>query len=1117
MYTERFQDLLKTTVDDYDPAQVLNLDGDKTTNFLVFGDRTVGCKETDGVAVTNNGGSYTIPDAPERIRAMQPGDSLVYLRADGTSLIFAVKDVTVSGNDVTLVEDTGAALTDVFSFVKIDTVSVGGTAGDFAQDGGEISGGGKLTFPLPIGGEWGNDFGGKLSGDVTLEISITVTIYASTDHTYAKLEAGCELKGTVSASIGFSDKIQLTPVPLTVPTQVPGIYITLTPYFTFSFSGSISLTGSVSVTTGFEYDSDTGGRILDDPTEPKIEPKVSGKVELGVELECAVNVIDERICKASVTGGAKISTYVNLETQKTSGDTRHDCAACLKGTPHFMVTLAADLAVFEFEEDDDDKPGIELTPLDIELKPFYYSVDHNEFGWGVCPYKSFLVTVHVTDTDGGGADGAVLYGAGRNVPVENGRAELYLAPGTYTLNVLKNDTFGTVTFTVDDRTREVSIELAPAEMIDSGACGKNVTWRLYNSGLMLIEGTGDMTNHSYSTAAPSFYNTRENHQAIRFVVIGEGVTSVGNSAFWKCKNLVSVSLPSTLRSIGKWAFMECESLEHIPLPDGLEKIGGLAFAESGLVDIDIPGGVSFYDEGQFRNCPSLKHVRLKDGVTEVADYMFIGSEALSEVVLSGSLTQIGKQAFYDTAVEHISLPEGLVRIEKEAFRGTPLTEIVIPDSVVTIEEGAFESCEEMTYAKLPAEIKKLPKDCFFYCRKLSDAALPQSLVELGDLAFCSCAIPSITIPETLTKIGSNAFAGCPLTEVFIPGTVKTVESGAFSGCKDLIAVTVEDGVEELGGGIYGHVFMACSSLVSVSLPGSLKSVGFQSFDDCVSLQSIYFDGTEEQWNNVFYGSGTSYDEERVSAAMRFTGAAADGAPEEPAASEEPLPVETAIPDGTDEPAPETADEMEATPGPEPEAADEPEAESEPEPEVDAEPEADDVLLADALAAFTGSVTSREGGQTALFTGLCPGTQYVLLVVKDEAAEDLLAPENLLFIAQAAADETGALSFAYIPRTDEASTAAVYGRSNRDLADAEVTLRDDGTVIVIYDGEVLLEGRDFSISGDGVTVTVTGRGQYGGTQTVSAGGAYAAAVILQSIVTGQAGGYTPADAAEALRK
>jgi len=99
----------------------------------------------------------------------------------------------------------------------------------------------------------------------------------------------------------------------------------------------------------------------------------------------------------------------------------------------------------------------------------------------------------------------------------------------------------------------VGIGKASAE---SGTCGANLTWDL-TDGILTISGTGEMTNFGYGGAP--WYSTRS---TITTVNIGNGVTIIGNCAFYGCSSLTSVTIPNSVTSIGGSAFNGCTSLRY---------------------------------------------------------------------------------------------------------------------------------------------------------------------------------------------------------------------------------------------------------------------------------------------------------------------------------------------------------------------------------------------------------------------------------------------------------------------------------------------------------------------------------------------------------------------------
>ena len=135
-------------------------------------------------------------------------------------------------------------------------------------------------------------------------------------------------------------------------------------------------------------------------------------------------------------------------------------------------------------------------------------------------------------------------------------------------------------------------------------------------------------------------------QALKFVEIPYGVTSIENFAFYDCYSLKSINLPDGLISIGNSAFNGCYSLQSINIPDGLTRIGSQAFNScSSLQSINLPGNLTIIGSGAFNNCYSLQNINLPDGLTSISDNIFNSCCALKSIKLHDGVTIIGNNAF----------------------------------------------------------------------------------------------------------------------------------------------------------------------------------------------------------------------------------------------------------------------------------------------------------------------------------------------------------------------------------------------------------------------------------------------------------------------------------------
>ena len=123
-----------------------------------------------------------------------------------------------------------------------------------------------------------------------------------------------------------------------------------------------------------------------------------------------------------------------------------------------------------------------------------------------------------------------------------------------------------------------SEDVKAAENI-SGSCGNNATYELnMSTGELTISGTGDMEIYQMGMAPWGSYSYVAK---IKKITIKEGITSIGNWAFYNCIYATSVSIPSTVRSIGTSAFRTCQSLGSVSLPDSVSA----AFTLSGKIKL----------------------------------------------------------------------------------------------------------------------------------------------------------------------------------------------------------------------------------------------------------------------------------------------------------------------------------------------------------------------------------------------------------------------------------------------------------------------------------------------------------------------------------------------------
>ena len=396
-----------------------------------------------------------------------------------------------------------------------------------------------------------------------------------------------------------------------------------------------------------------------------------------------------------------------------------------------------------------------------------------------------------------------------------------------------------------------------------------MTWTINKTtGLMTVEGSGSFEFGCSSSETP-YYDWFD---YIQELVIGEGITYLGESAFDGCVNLKKVTLPDSMNSVA-WAafagcssltdvdlgngiktiedmaFGGCTSLKNIDIPPSVTTISGGAFSETGFETFTIPDTVTnLYAYGLFYDCKFLKSVNLPSNVTEINSCMFYGCTALEEITIPATVSLIGEEAFYGcTALKKVTVNGDLSEIGNYAFSGcSTLHTIEFRGKVTAIGECAFQKCTDLENMVLPQGLEVIGERSLGGCPKAFESlVIPSSVKSVGEYAFVGCYslksvvieadlkvinqgtfkscsnLSSITFPDSVTSIGSYAFEGCEsLTEINLPSSLTFISSGAFWCCNGITRVDIPDGVVTIG----RYAFSDCSSLTDITLPDSVEYI-----------------------------------------------------------------------------------------------------------------------------------------------------------------------------------------------------------------------------------------------------------------------------------------------------
>lgn len=279
---------------------------------------------------------------------------------------------------------------------------------------------------------------------------------------------------------------------------------------------------------------------------------------------------------------------------------------------------------------------------------------------------------------------------------------------------------------------------------------------------------------------------------------GKDVVAIKENGFRHQKNLMSLTIPATIRYIGNGAFKGCSNINSVSIPftgntagDGKKFnviFGGYDSDTKNIKNLVYTG--NYISEKAFQNC-SFESVTLTN------------------------VTYIGNYAFDSNPIKEIILPNTLEGIGGLAFRNSKLKSINIPKNVKTIGVGAF------------------------YWNRL----LTSITVDPDNNYFCS---QDNLLMSADKKILYTYPGGKTDVNISIPSTIEEIKADAFSGNKYVEKVSFNNGLKIIG----NYIFMGCDVLKEIYVPDTVTSIGYQIFDKNVGNITLNYDGIQSQWNEI---------------------------------------------------------------------------------------------------------------------------------------------------------------------------------------------------------------------------------------------------------------------------
>ena len=369
---------------------------------------------------------------------------------------------------------------------------------------------------------------------------------------------------------------------------------------------------------------------------------------------------------------------------------------------------------------------------------------------------------------------------------------------------------------------------------NSNSCGEGLTWKL-SYGTLTISGTGKMD--SYSSGGAPWHSQRA---YIGRIVISEGVTSIGECAFEECTNVTSISIPDSVTELNEYCFYACESMKSITIPQSVTRIAdGVFVACEKLTDIYYGGTDASWKHITSRNAG------LGDNVTIHSTGVFTGKcgDNLTWTIDNNEVLTISGTGRIPDYNDSSSGGNNTAPWYGYAYQ---IKKVVLGSGVQNIGNNAFAGCYGMTDITIPDGVTSIGDSAFDWCSALTEISIPGTVSSIGSWAFSRCALREVEIPQGITSIQSDTFWACTqLTKITIPASVTSIGYEAFSGCA-LREVEIPQGITS----IQSRTFQNCTYLTKITIPDSVTSVDAYAFLDCHALKTVYYGGTEAQWEGM---------------------------------------------------------------------------------------------------------------------------------------------------------------------------------------------------------------------------------------------------------------------------
>lgn len=357
------------------------------------------------------------------------------------------------------------------------------------------------------------------------------------------------------------------------------------------------------------------------------------------------------------------------------------------------------------------------------------------------------------------------------------------------------------------------------------------------------------------------------------IVLPNTVTKIDNEALKGNDNIVSITIPGSVKDIGNNAFEGCTKLERVIFTNPEKTSKNLIIRLSAfqnckkLTECEIPARAYQVVGNVFKGCTSLTEVTVNKNnpyyFTDDCGVLFgpalvnyepqyddayalqsypagrQGAYTIPSKVNGKEIDQIWTSGFEGASgLTDISIPASIGRLGTAAFENTGLTHVTIPDTVHQVDPAVFQNCTKLVSVKLPAGLAEIDQYMFANCISLQHVDMPDSITKINIYAFHNCtSLTSLALPKNLSSLSVGCFEKCiNLQYVVVPTSVISFpydqDLGAYNPFKySPVTVYVEKGskadrffngyLEELQASVVDGGSLTVKTVASVADPSAI--------------------------------------------------------------------------------------------------------------------------------------------------------------------------------------------------------------------------------------------------------------------------------------------------------